>query len=150
MVNVELRPGMYGGYVVVALRGELDTVEAVSAASVVAAAGRRVIIDLGALEFIDCRALDELLGVRELARQAGGDVLLAAPQGLVLRLLTLIGMDGMHASVAAAVESVGRGSGGPAIWRRAIGAIRAGGQRRQVPVRTMPPSRVGRPAGRSG
>ena len=61
-----------------------------------------------ALDFIDCHAADALLGVRKTARQADGDMLLAAPRGPVLRLLTVLGVPGVYTSVAAAVDSVGR------------------------------------------
>lgn len=108
-MNVELRTRVCGGHMVVALIGELDTMDAVTAADAVAAlaaGGQWLIIDLEALEFLDCHAVRALLGVRQSARQAGGDVLLAAPRGLVLRLLTLAGVPGVHASVAAAAESV--------------------------------------------
>jgi hypothetical protein len=50
-----------------------------------------VIVDLSALEFIDCHALGALLHVQQAARAAGGDVLLAAPRQLVLRVLDLAG-----------------------------------------------------------
>jgi anti-anti-sigma factor len=73
-----------GGHVVVALCGELDVVDAADAAaavSAVAGGGRRVIVDLSGLVFIDCGALGALLGVQRLARQAGGDVVLAAAAG---------------------------------------------------------------------
>jgi anti-anti-sigma factor len=105
LVNVELRTRVCGGLVVVALAGELDTTDAVTAAAEVAAlapGGGQLIVDLEGLEFIDCHAVRALLGVR----QAGGDVLLAAPRGAVLRLLTLIGVPGVHASVAAAAGGV--------------------------------------------
>jgi anti-sigma B factor antagonist len=105
LVNVELRTRVCGGLVVAALAGELDTTDAVTAAAEVAAlapGGGQLIVDLEGLEFIDCHAVRALLGVRQSARQAGGDVLLAAPRGAVLRLLTLIGVPGVHASVAAA------------------------------------------------
>ncbi|HLJ99432.1 MAG TPA: STAS domain-containing protein [Streptosporangiaceae bacterium] len=111
MENVELRSHAVGDSVVVALRGELDTVDAASAAAMVAATaagGQLLIIDLEALEYLDCHAVRELLRVRELARLAGGDVLLAAPRACVLRLLTLLDVSGVHPSVAAAL-SAGRG-----------------------------------------
>ena len=41
----------------------------------------RIIVDLAALEFIDCCALGALGRVRAQARQAGGDLLLAARCG---------------------------------------------------------------------
>jgi STAS domain len=53
------------------------------------AAGRCVIVDLAELEFADCAALNGLREVQNLARQGGGDMLLAEPSGIVLRLLTL-------------------------------------------------------------
>jgi anti-sigma B factor antagonist len=77
--------------VVVALCGELDMVDAADDAAAVSAVtrgGQRVIVDLSGLGFIDCGALAALLGVHRVARQAGGGVLLAAPQERVLRLLT--------------------------------------------------------------
>jgi anti-anti-sigma factor len=66
------------------LRGELDTRDAEDTAVAVAAlaaGGQRLIIDLETLDFIDCHAVGALLGVRATARQAGGDVLLAAGGG---------------------------------------------------------------------
>lgn len=129
-MGVDVSTRVYGGHVVVALRGELDIVDAARAAAAVTAVtrgGQRVIVDLSALGFIDCGALGALLGVRRLARQAGGDVLLAAPQERVLRLLVLTGLGDVfcvHASVAAAVAS-GGGSRARSAARRP--AVRAAG-----------------------
>jgi len=103
-VNVELRTRVCDGHVVVALIGALDTTDAVTAAAAVIALaprGQELIIDLAALEFIDCHAVSALLGVRQWARQGGGDVLLAAPHGHVLRVLSLIGVPGVLAGVPA-------------------------------------------------
>lgn len=136
MANVEPCTRLCDGHVVVALRGELDGVDADSAAAAVtalAAGGQQLIIDLEALEFIDCHALRALLGARETARQAGGDVLLAAPHGLVLRVLTLIGVPGVHASPAAAAESSGRGSGRRTVRRPAVSTAGPEGQPRHIP-----------------
>jgi anti-anti-sigma factor len=102
-MNVELQIRVCDGHVVVALLGELDAADAETTAAALAplaAAGQQLIVDLGALEFIDCRAVGALLSVRQAARQAGGDVLLAAPHGSVLRLLILVGAPGLHSSVA--------------------------------------------------
>jgi anti-anti-sigma factor len=121
--NVELRTRVCRGYAVVVLSGELDTSDAEdTAAAVAAVTARQRIIDLGTLDFIDCHAARALLGVREMARQAGGDVLLAAPHGPVLRLLTVLGVPGVHASVAAAADSAGRRDA----RRRAVGIVRSG------------------------
>jgi anti-anti-sigma factor len=94
----------------VVLRGELDATDTEAVAGAVAALaadGQQLIIDPAALDFIDCHAVGALLGVRVTARNAGGDVLLAAPHGLVLRLLTLLDVPGVYASVAATADSVG-------------------------------------------
>jgi anti-sigma B factor antagonist len=78
--------------VLVALRGELDVTDAASAAvALIALAARdcEIIVDLAGLEYIDSSGLAALVLARRHARQAGGDLLLAAPQQQVLRLLTL-------------------------------------------------------------
>jgi anti-anti-sigma factor len=112
MDGVELRTRVCGGHTVVTLRGQLDAVEAADVAAEVAAIagrGQPVIVDLAVLEFIDCSALRALAQAQELARQAGGAVLLAAPGKATARLLDLTCMSGalgVHASVAAAVDSL--------------------------------------------
>jgi anti-anti-sigma factor len=100
----------YGGHVVVALNGDLDVVNAASVMAVLAAAvarDLRIIVDLAALEFIDCCALGALGRVRAQARQAGGDLLLAAPRGPVRRILALTGLIDVF-SVHASVEDAAR------------------------------------------
>jgi anti-sigma B factor antagonist len=103
----------YGGHVVAALHGELDITgtASVTAMLTAAAAGNpRIIVDLAALEYIDCHALGALGRLRAQARQAGGDVLLAAPHGLVRRLLDLTGLISVfavHTSVDQAVRAAG-------------------------------------------
>jgi anti-anti-sigma factor len=80
------------GCVVVALRGELDVCTAaggLSALTALAAAGARVIVDLAELAFMDCYSLNEIMAARAQARRAGGDLVLAGPQPIVLRLLVL-------------------------------------------------------------
>ena len=80
------------GCVVVALRGELDVCTAadgLSALTAPAAAGARVVVDLAELAFMDCYSLNEIMAVRAQARRAGGDLVLAGPQPIVLRLLDL-------------------------------------------------------------
>jgi anti-anti-sigma factor len=123
--DVELRTGVCRGYAVVVLCGELDTRDAgdtAAAVAALAAGGRQLIVDLEPLDFIDCHAVGALLGVRQTARQAGGDVLLAAPHGLVLRVLTVLSVPGVHASVAAAADSAGRRDA----RRRSVSIVRSG------------------------
>jgi anti-sigma B factor antagonist len=107
----------YGGHVVATLRGELDVVDAASIMAVLAAAvarNPRIILDLAALEFIDCGALAALGRVRAQARQAGGDLLLAEPRWPVRRLLDLTGLIDVF-SVHASVEEALRAAGGSRI-----------------------------------
>jgi anti-anti-sigma factor len=147
--NVELRTRVYRGYAVVVLRGELDTRDAEDTAVAVAAlaaGGQQLIVDLEALDFIDCHAVGALLGVRATARQAGGDVLLSAPRGPVLRLLTLVGVPGVHASVAAAADSAGRRDPG---WR-AVSIARSGKAVLSGALYLTMPWRAGVPGARAG
>lgn len=112
MPGVELKTSVCKGRIVVALRGDLDVTDADAAEAVITALvarGQSLIIDVSALDFIDCSALGALLRVRELARHGGGNVVLAAPQPHVLRLLALTGNDEVfwaQASVEAAVADV--------------------------------------------
>jgi anti-sigma B factor antagonist len=105
MVSVDLKVRECDGQVVVALRGELDMADAVSVAAaltVVAARKRAIIVDLAGLEFIDSSGVAALARGRKHTRQAGGDLLLAAPRQQVLRVLTLtrlIDAFSVHASV---------------------------------------------------
>ncbi|HEX8005423.1 MAG TPA: STAS domain-containing protein [Trebonia sp.] len=99
---------------VVGLRGELDVADAMSVAASLAAiaAGQpQIIVDLAGLEFIDSSGVAALARGRKLARQAGGDMLLAAPRQQVLRVLAgirLIDAFHVHLSVDEAVGEVTR------------------------------------------
>jgi anti-anti-sigma factor len=55
-----------------------------------AARGARIVVDLAGVTFMDCGSLHELMSVRAQARRAGGDLVLAGPQPIVLRLLSLV------------------------------------------------------------
>jgi anti-sigma B factor antagonist len=106
MFSVDLSTRECDGHIVVALRGELDIADAVS----VAARNLGIIVDLAGLDFIDSSGVAALARGRKHARHAGGDLLLAAPQQQVLRVLTLtrlIEVFPVHASVA---EAAGRAS----------------------------------------
>jgi len=114
MLDMDLGAGECGGYAVVALGGELDVVDASAVAvglGAVAAREPRIIVDLAGLEFIGASGIAALMRGRGHARAAGGDVLLAAPQRQVRRVLacTISEGDGfaVHASVAEAAASAG-------------------------------------------
>jgi anti-sigma B factor antagonist len=113
MTNVDLNTRLCDGHAVVALSGELDVTGSADAASAIEAAAERgqiVIVDVSALDFIDCGALAALLGAQRLARLADGEVLLATPTPAVRRLLMLTGMSdllGVYATMDAAIASIG-------------------------------------------
>jgi anti-sigma B factor antagonist len=113
MFSMDVGWAVSGGHVVVTLRGELDLVDAAAVATVlgtVAARERQIIVDLSGLEFIDASGVAALSRGRRRARDAGGDLLLAAPQRQVQRVLALIweaGGPDLPASVAEAAASAG-------------------------------------------
>jgi anti-anti-sigma factor len=139
MAGVELNPSVEDGHVVVALRGDLDvtgTGAAEAAITALVVRGQSLVIDMSGLDFMDCCSLGALLRVQRLAWRDGGDVVLAAPQRQVLRLLDLTGNDGafsVHASVAAAVAGMASGRRRYS-WRRL--AVRAARPGRAAPSRT--------------
>jgi anti-sigma B factor antagonist len=134
MAGVELKASVRDGHVVVALRGDLDvtgTGAAEAAITALVARGQSLVVDISGLDFMDCCSLGALLRVQGLARRSGGDLVLAAPQRGVLRLLALTGHDeafSVHPSVVAAVAGVASG-------RRRYGW-------RRLAVRTACPGRV--------
>jgi len=139
MPGVELEASVRDGHVVVVLRAELNVIgaaDAEAAITALVAPGQSLIIDMSALDFMDCASLGALLRVQTLARRGDGEVLLAAPQRQVLRLLALTGMDDrfwVHASVAAAAAGVAsRRRRYP--WRRL--AVRTARPGRAAPSRT--------------
>jgi anti-sigma B factor antagonist len=89
---VELSARECNDQLVVALSGELDVADAASVAAVLAELAdraRQIIVDLECLEFIDSSGLAALVRARKHARHVGGDLLLAAPQEQVLRILAV-------------------------------------------------------------
>ena len=108
MFSVELQVRKCGDNVIVALRGELDMVDAaeMTVALVAAASGRgRTIVDLAGLTFIDCRGAAALVRAERRVRQAGGSLELAAPHTRVRRVFELSRLiDGVcfHESLALA------------------------------------------------
>jgi anti-anti-sigma factor len=84
MFSVDLSTRECDGHVVVALRGELDLVDAADVAAALAAAVAReprIIVDLAGLEFIDCSGVAALARGRRHARQGGPAARRAAAAG---------------------------------------------------------------------
>jgi anti-sigma B factor antagonist len=81
------------GHVTVALRGELDLIDATDVAVALAAAAHRaplVIVDLAELNFIDVSGVAALARGWHHVRDAGGDLRLAAPQEQVRKMIDII------------------------------------------------------------
>jgi len=116
MFSAELSTHEGGDHVVVALRGELDIAEAASVAATlteVAARGPTIIVDLEAVGFMDSSGVAALARGRRRARQAGGDLVLAAAQRQVARILVLTRLADafvVHASVDEAIFGAGQAS----------------------------------------
>jgi anti-anti-sigma factor len=111
MPGVSAEKSARAGCVVVALRGELDVCTAADGLSALTApAGARVVVDLTGLAFMDCYSLNGIMAVRARARSAGGDLVLAGPQPIVLRLLALCDVVS-HGLVFASVDEAVSGAG---------------------------------------
>jgi anti-sigma B factor antagonist len=114
MPGTELRTRDCDDHVVVALRGELDIADAAAVTAALAAVAARqpqIIVDLSGLEFIDSSGVAALARGRAHARQAGGDLLLAAPRPRAMRSLAITRLaDGfsVYASIDEAAASLRR------------------------------------------
>jgi anti-sigma B factor antagonist len=112
MLSVDLTISDCDGQIVVALRGELDVVDAepVAAALTIAADRDRVIIaDLARLTFLDASGVAALARARWHVRHTGGDLLLAAPQWQVRRVLEVaqpVDAFAVYSDVAEAIGSI--------------------------------------------
>jgi anti-sigma B factor antagonist len=113
MFSVDMSTREFAGHGVIALRGDLDVTDAPGVTShlITAAAvyGSWVIVDLTGLDFIDAAGLGMLVRASARARRNGGELLLAAPQELVRRVLTATGLIDVF-SVYPSVEEAIRGA----------------------------------------
>jgi anti-anti-sigma factor len=108
MFQMNLGSGESDGHVVISLDGELDLIDAAMVAAAletVTARERWIIVDLSGLEFIDAAGVAALSRGRRQARDAGGDLLLAAPQPPVQRILSLIWGEADGAGVLTSVPT---------------------------------------------
>jgi anti-anti-sigma factor len=84
--------------VVLTLDGELDLDTAPMLYScleeIVGRGSRRLVVDAGALTFCDSTGLSALLAAHQACTSAGGFLRLAAPDELLTRLLTVVGLQG--------------------------------------------------------
>ncbi|HEX5729979.1 STAS domain-containing protein [Microbacterium sp.] len=88
--------------VVVRGAGKLNMVSAPELRAVVVDAisggGNRIVVDLSAIDFMDSSGLGALVGCLKSARQAGGDLRIAAPSTQVSMVLRLSNLDRVLAS----------------------------------------------------
>jgi anti-anti-sigma factor len=87
----------YPDVVVIRFDGRLDFLSAGDArkqfADAVQDGGRRLVVDLGKVTFIDSSGLGALVGGLKSARQAGGDLRIASPSEQAKSLLKLTSLD---------------------------------------------------------
>ena len=110
MFSAELSTRRFDGCAVVSVRGELDLADAAAVTAALTAVAARepvIIVDLAGLEFTGPSGVAALARGRSQARRAGGDLVLAAPQRKVMRVLAVIRMSEGF-SVYAAVKQAGR------------------------------------------
>lgn len=88
---------MESGVVVVQPTGRLNMVAAPTLRKqlndIVETGGRRLVIDLSAIEFIDSSGVGALIAALKIARKAGGDLRIAAPTRQVCTVLELSNLD---------------------------------------------------------
>ena len=85
-----------GGREWVTVTGEvdIDTAPQLAAALIESAvAGRRVVVDLGAVTFLDAAGLTALLSAHHVARQTNGSIVLRTVPRMVARILSITGLD---------------------------------------------------------
>jgi anti-sigma B factor antagonist len=108
--NLHVSTRVRDGYVVVALRGEVDLANVGDVGAALIAATARaplIIVDLATLTFIDASGIAALVRARKHAQKAGGDLYLCAPQAQARKVLSVIRPGdtfSVHTSVAEAAR----------------------------------------------
>ncbi|HSL59170.1 MAG TPA: STAS domain-containing protein [Acidimicrobiales bacterium] len=106
VVDVDQRDGWW----IVAASGEVDVATApalrATLIDVVPAGGRRVVLDLTRVDFIDSFGLGVLVGALKRLRTHGGDLRVAASEGSVRRALELTGLDRIFDLAASVDEAI--------------------------------------------
>ena len=86
-----------GGVVILHAKGKLNMVHAQRLrdefAALVAEGKNKIVVDLGQVDFLDSSGLGALIGGLKAARQAGGDLRIAAANEQVLLVLQLTNLD---------------------------------------------------------
>lgn len=108
---MELSHMARGSYTEVTASGRLNMVSAPNLRTyvneVVAAGSNRIVVNLAETTFMDSSGLGALIGCLKAARQAGGDLRIAAVQPQVTMVLELTSMDRVLTSYASAEDAFG-------------------------------------------
>ncbi|RAX46213.1 anti-anti-sigma factor [Arthrobacter sp. AQ5-05] len=108
---MELSHKANGSYTEVLASGRLNMVSAPNLRTyvdeVVATGASRIVVNLAQTTFMDSSGLGALIGCLKAARQAGGDLRIAAVQPQVKMVLELTSMDRVLTSYASAQEAFG-------------------------------------------
>lgn len=99
----------------IGVEGELDLAVApeLQAAIERAAGARRVVVDLGACEFIDSTGIAVLIRGREALLAAGGSLAICSPRLQVLRVLEVTGLAALDGFLVAPPEPATAAAPGP-------------------------------------
>lgn len=94
---MDLNTDTRDGYAVIALTGRLTATGApllrTAVNDLIAAGQSRIVIDMGAVQFVDSSGLGALVGGLKSARVAGGDLRIAAVPDVVRTVLSLTNLD---------------------------------------------------------
>jgi anti-sigma B factor antagonist len=102
-----------GDHIVVSVNGEIDlyTVPRLQrelAAALASAKPARLVVDLSGVDFCDSTGVNVLLAAHRQAREAGGDLELAAPRPAVRKILQVTGLEAVFTVTDSPAQSVGR------------------------------------------
>ena len=84
----------HDGTTVVVVSGEIDMATAPKLRAHLVTAKGHVIVDLRAVSFLDSSGIAALVDARKRLTDAGGNLLLRKPEGIVRRALEIIGLAG--------------------------------------------------------
>ncbi|GAA1892945.1 STAS domain-containing protein [Paeniglutamicibacter psychrophenolicus] len=108
---MELSHQARGSYTEVTANGRLNMVSAPTlrayVGEVVASGSNRIVVNLAQTTFMDSSGLGALIGCLKAARQAGGDLRIAAVQPQVKMVLELTSMDRVLTSYSSTEEAFG-------------------------------------------
>jgi anti-sigma B factor antagonist len=120
-MELSLSTRTVGDQKVLEVAGEIDVYTAPQLrerlVELVESGARRVVVDLGRVEFLDSTGLGVLVGALKRLRGVGGELSLVCAQERLLKIFRITGLDRvftLHESVDAATKGAGAAGDGPA------------------------------------